>query len=141
MAHSTGTLAAGAICERGTLDIIVSNSSTSPIYEQVADQIRAAILSGALVEGDALPSIRALANDLRVSVITTKRAYAELEEAGLVDTVQGKGTFVAGGNAELLHEERLRRVEGHLAAAVSEAASSGVSPAELREMLDVLLES
>lgn len=141
MAYGAGTLVAGAICERGTLDIIISNSSTSPIYEQVAEQIRAAILSGALAEGDALPSIRALANDLRVSVITTKRAYAELESAGLVDTVQGKGTFVAGGNAELLREERLRRVEGHLAAAVSEAASNGVSPAELREMLDVLLES
>lgn len=130
-----------AICERGILDIVISNSSTSPIYEQVADQIRAAILSGSLTEGDALPSIRSLANDLRVSVITTKRAYAELETAGLVDTVQGKGTFVAGGNAELLHEERLRRVEGHLAAAVSEAASSGVSAGELREMLDVLLDS
>lgn len=130
-----------AICERGILDIVISNSSTSPIYEQVADQIRAAILSGSLTEGDALPSIRSLANDLRVSVITTKRAYAELEAAGLVDTVQGKGTFVAGGNAELLHEERLRRVEGHLAAAVSEAASSGVSAGELREMLDVLLDS
>lgn len=141
MAHGAGTLVAGAVCERGTLDIVISNSSTSPIYEQVAEQIRAAILSGALAEGDALPSIRALANDLRVSVITTKRAYAELEAAGLVDTVQGKGTFVAGGNAELLREERLRRVEGHLAAAVSEAVASGVSLAELREMLDVLLES
>lgn len=141
MGFDAGTPVVDAICERGILDIVISNSSTSPIYEQVADQIRAAILSGSLTEGDALPSIRSLANDLRVSVITTKRAYAELEAAGLVDTVQGKGTFVAGGNAELLHEERLRRVEGHLAAAVSEAASSGVSAGELREMLDVLLDS
>lgn len=122
------------------MDIIIQNSSSAPIYEQIAAQIRSAILSGALAEGDPLPSIRALANDLRVSVITTKRAYAELEAAGLVDTVQGKGTFVAGGNAELLHEESLRRVEEHLARAVAEAKASGISADELREILDLLLE-
>lgn len=136
-----GTPAQGTIRERGILDIIISSSSSSPIYEQIANQIRAAILSGSLAEGEALPSIRMLANDLRVSVITTKRAYAELEGAGLVDTVQGKGTFVTGGNAELLHEECLRRVEEHLARAVKEAADSGIAPDELREMLDVLLEN
>lgn len=135
-----GTPAGGGFRERGILDIIISNSSSSPIYEQIASQIRAAILSGSLAEGDALPSIRTLASDLRVSVITTKRAYAELEAAGLIDTVQGKGTFVAGGNAELLHEESLRRAEEHLARAVREAAASGISPDELREMLDILLE-
>lgn len=122
------------------LDIIIQNSNSSPIYEQIANQIRAAILSGQLAEGDSLPSIRALANDLRVSVITTKRAYAELEAAGLVDTVQGKGTFVAGGNAELLHEESLRRVEEHLARAIEEAKTSSISPDDLREMLNLLLE-
>lgn len=136
-----GTPAQGTIRERGILDIIISNSSSSPIYEQIANQIRAAILSGSLAEGEALPSIRMLANDLRVSVITTKRAYAELEGSGLVDTVQGKGTFVTGGNAELLHEECLRRVEEHLTRAVKEAADSGIAPDELREMLDVLLEN
>ena len=97
-----------AVCERGTLDIIISNGSNEPIYEQITRQIKAAIMAGDVNEGDPLPSIRALANDLRISVITTKRAYAELEEAGFIDTVQGKGSFVAGGNLELLREERLR---------------------------------
>ena len=101
-----------AVCERGTLDIIISNGSSEPIYEQITRQIKAAIMAGDVNEGDPLPSIRALANDLRISVITTKRAYAELEEAGFIDTVQGKGSFVAGGNLELLREERLRQVEG-----------------------------
>ena len=83
------------------MDIIISNGSSEPIYEQITRQIKAAIMAGELAEGDPLPSIRALANDLRISVITTKRAYAELEEAGFIDTVQGKGSFVAGGNLEL----------------------------------------
>ena len=121
------------------MDIIIANGSSKPIYEQIADAVKAAILTGQLAEGEALPSIRALANDLRVSVITTKRAYAELEEAGFIDTVQGKGSFVAGGNGELLHEESLRRVESHLARAVAEAAASGIGTDEVREMLDVLL--
>lgn len=129
-----------AVCERGTLDIIISNGSSEPIYEQIMRQIKAAIMAGDLCAGDPLPSIRALANDLRISVITTKRAYAELEEAGFIDTVQGKGSFVAGGNLELLREERLRQVEGHLARAVAEAASAGVDAADLHAMLDVLLE-
>ena len=97
-------------------------------------------MAGELAEGDPLPSIRALANDLRISVITTKRAYAELEEAGFIDTVQGKGSFVAGGNLELLREERLRQVEGHLARAVAEAENVGIEAADLHAMLDVLLE-
>lgn len=121
------------------MDIIIANGSSRPIYEQIADAVKAAILTGQLAEGEALPSIRALANDLRVSVITTKRAYAELEEAGFIDTVQGKGSFVAGGNGELLREESLRRVESHLARAVAEAAASGIGTDEVREMLDVLL--
>lgn len=97
-------------------------------------------MAGELAEGAPLPSIRALANDLRISVITTKRAYAELEEAGFIDTVQGKGSFVAGGNLELLREERLRQVEGHLTRAVAEAAAAGIPPADLHAMLDLLLE-
>ena len=129
-----------AVCERGTLDIIISNGSSEPIYEQITRQIKAAIMAGELAEGDPLPSIRALANDLRISVITTKRAYAELEEAGFIDTVQGKGSFVAGGNLELLREERLRQVEGHLARAVAEAENAGIEAADLHAMLDVLLE-
>ena len=123
------------------LEIIVSNSSDRPIYAQIASQIQDAILSGELAEGEALPSIRALANDLRISVITTKRAYADLEEAGFIDTVQGKGSFVSGGNRELLREGRLRHVEEILGQAVKEAAAAEIGISELHEMLDLLAES
>ena len=126
--------------ERGALDIIISNGSAKPIYEQIVDQIKTAIAAGTLEEGQPLPSIRALASDLRISVITTKRAYAELEEAGFINTVQGKGSFVAGGNLELLREERLRQVEQLLAKAVGEARAANISPTEIREMLDFLLD-
>lgn len=122
------------------MDIIITNGSSKPIYEQIADQIKAAIMNGALAEGEALPSIRTLANDLRISVITTKRAYAELEEAGFINTVQGKGSFVAGGNLELLREERLRQVEALLVQAVGQAQQASITPDELREMLNLLLE-
>lgn len=122
------------------MDIIITNGSSKPIYEQIATQVKAAIMTGTLREGDALPSIRALANDLRISVITTKRAYAELEEQGLIETVQGKGTFVAGGNSELLQEERLREVEDLLGRAAEAAYAAGIAPEELHHMLDVLLE-
>lgn len=122
------------------MDIIITNGSSKPIYEQIADQIKAAIMNGALAEGEALPSIRTLANDLRISVITTKRAYAELEEAGFINTVQGKGSFVAGGNLELLREERLRQVEALLVQAVGQAQQASITPDELHEMLNLLLE-
>ncbi|MCI8367641.1 MAG: GntR family transcriptional regulator [Eggerthellaceae bacterium] len=122
------------------MDIIISNGSSKPIYEQIAEQIKSAIANGTLSEGEPLPSIRALASDLRISVITTKRAYAELEEAGFIDTVQGKGSFVAGGNLELLREERLRQIEGLLRKAVTEARAAGIFDAELRDTLDVLLD-
>lgn len=122
------------------MDIIISNSGSKPIYEQIASQIKTAIITGELPEGSALPSIRALANDLRISVITTKRAYAELEVQGLIETAQGKGSFVAGGNKELLREEQLKRVESLLAQAVREAESAGITADEMREMLDMALE-
>ncbi|WP_455137652.1 GntR family transcriptional regulator [Thermophilibacter sp.] len=122
------------------MDIIISNSSGKPIYEQICDQIRAAIVSGELAEGEQLPSIRALANSLRVSAITTKRAYADLEDAGLIETVQGKGSFVAGGNAELIREEQLRQVEGHMARAVEAGRAMGLTDAELAEMFALELE-
>lgn len=93
------------------MELIISNASSKPIYEQITGQIKAMILSGELAEGEQLPSIRALANSLRVSAITTKRAYADLEADGFIETVQGKGSFVAGGNAELIREEQLRQVE------------------------------
>ena len=122
------------------MELIIRNNSGQPIYDQISGQIKAQILSGALSPGDALPSIRGLAKDLKISVITTKRAYAELEEAGFIDTLQVKGSFVAGGNLELLREERLRQVEGHLARAVAEAENAGIEAADLHAMLDVLLE-
>ena len=122
------------------LDIIISNSSGRPIYEQITDQIKAAIVTGQLAEGEQLPSIRALANSLRVSAITTKRAYADLEAAGLIETVQGKGTYVAGGNAELIREEQLRQVEAHMARAVDAGRAMGLTDDELTEMFALVLE-
>lgn len=120
------------------MDIIISNSSDKPIYEQIASQIKSLILSGALAEADALPSMRLLAKELRISVITTKRAYEDLERDGFIETVVGKGSFVAGGNLELVREERLRIIESHLQNAVDSARSSGIPLGEIKEMLDVL---
>ena len=122
------------------MDIIISNSSDKPIYEQITTQIKDSIVSGELTAGDQLPSIRALANDLGISAITTKRAYADLEAAGFIETVQGKGCFVAGVNREFLREERLRRVEELLVQAAREARAAGVSTLELREMFDLVVE-
>lgn len=125
---------------RSGVDIIISNASGKPIYEQITSQMKNLILDGTLAEGTQLPSIRMLANDLKVSVITTKRAYADLEAQGFVETVPGKGSFVAGGNMELLREERLRRIEGLMAQAVDEAKAAGVARNDLHDMLDLLLE-
>ena len=122
------------------MELVVSNSSDQPIYEQIASQIRTQVLDGHLAEGDRLPSIRALATQLRISAITTKRAYQELEVQGYIHTVPGKGCFVAGDNLELLREERLRMVEASLARAVSDARMAGITADELREMLDLQLE-
>ncbi len=120
------------------MDIIISNASDKPIYEQIVSQIKDLILSGGLEQGSMLPSIRNLASDLRISVITTKRAYSELEAQGFIETVQGKGSFVAGGNMELLREERLRHVEELLGKASREAQSAGISLQELHDMLDLM---
>ena len=114
------------------LNIVISNSSGKPIYEQITNQVKAAILSGELSPGDALPSMRLLAKELRISVITTKRAYEELEREGFVETVVGKGSFVARQNRELLREARLREVEARLEQAVEAARAGGVSLAELQ---------
>ena len=122
------------------LDIIISNSSGKPIYEQITDQITSAILTGSLAEGEQLPSIRALANSLRVSAITTKRAYADLEAAGLIETVQGKGCFVANGNAELIREEQMRQVEAHMLRAIESGRAMGLTDDELTEMFALELE-
>ena len=120
------------------MDIIISNSSGVPIYEQIVRQVKGLILSGELPEGEALPSMRLLARDLRISVITTKRAYEELERDGFLTTVPGKGCFVAPQNRELLREAQLRRVEDVLAQAVDEARKGGFSLSEMQELLTLL---
>ena len=120
------------------VDIIISNSSGKPIYEQIADQVKEQIMAGALAAGDALPSMRLLAKDLRISVITTKRAYEELERDGFLENVPGKGCFVAPQNRELLREAQLRRVEDILTQAVDEARKGGIPLEELQELLNLL---
>ena len=120
------------------MKIIISNSSPDPIYEQITRQIKAQIISGGLREAETLPSIRKLALDLQISVITTKRAYEELEKEGFIDTVEGKGSFVAMQNKELLREKKMKIVEEKLSEAVEEAKLLGITLAELREMLVLL---
>lgn len=120
------------------MDIIISNSGGVPIYEQITRQMKGLILRGELKEGEALPSMRLLAKELRISVITTKRAYEELERDGFLENVPGKGCFVAPQNRELLREAQLRRVEEKLTQAIEEARRGAVSLEELKEMLTEL---
>ena len=120
------------------MDIILSNTSGKPIYEQISNQVKEQIMSGALSAGDALPSMRLLAKELRISVITTKRAYEELERDGFLENVPGKGCFVAPQNRELLREAQLRKVEEKLSQAVEEARKGAFPLEELHEMLDLL---
>ena len=122
------------------MDILLSNTGGQPIYEQVASQIKNQIISGALQPGEMLPSIRSLAKDLKISVITTKRAYDELEADGFLYTVAGKGCFVAEKNLDLVREQQQRELEDHLRAAAALARSCGVSREELSEMLRILTE-
>lgn len=120
------------------MDIIISNTGGQPIYEQICRQVKGAIAAGKLKPGEPLPSIRALARDLRISVITTKRAYEELERDGFLENVPGKGCFVAPQNHELLREAQLRKVEEKLSQAVEEARKGAFPLEELHEMLDIL---
>ena len=122
------------------MNLIISNSSGRPIYEQITDQIKACILSGELSEGQALPSMRALARDLHISVITTKRAYEDLERDGFVVVVAEKGCFVAPRNLELMREEKRKQVEQILEKAVEQAKAASISLEELGEMLSLLYE-
>lgn len=122
------------------MDIIIRNTGETPIYDQITRQIKTLILTGALGEGALLPSMRALARDLRISVITTKRAYEELEREGFITTVPGKGCFVAPRNLELVRENALRQVEEHLQRAVDAAKMGGIARDEVRQTLDILYE-
>lgn len=122
------------------MNIIITNTAGQPIYEQIASQIKGMIMNGKLKEGDALPSMRTLAQDLRISVITTKRAYEILETEGLIQSFTGRGSFVAAQNPELLREQNLREIEKHLTAAADIAKQSGISSDELRELLSLILE-
>ena len=122
------------------MDIIIRNTGELPIYDQITRQIKALILSGGLKEGEALPSMRVLARDLRISVITTKRAYEELEREGYITTVPGKGCFVLPRNLELAREDALRQVEEHLRKAVLCAGTGGIRRDEVEELLGILYE-
>lgn len=122
------------------MNLIISNSSGKPIYEQITAQIKNSILSGELQEGEALPSMRALAKDLRISVITTKRAYEDLERDGFVVTVAGKGCFVAPHNLELMREEQRKRIEQTLEQAVEQAQAASITLEEMQQMLSLLYE-
>ena len=120
--------------------ILIDNKSGAPIYDQIFTQIKGHILSGELKQDEALPSIRGLAKDLRISVITTKRAYEELERAGFLYTVPGKGSFVAAKNQELLREEHLKKIEEYMTAIADLARGAGVSRGEVLEMWDLIWE-
>lgn len=120
------------------MNIQISNASNDPIYLQIKNQIKAAIITGKLHAEEQLPSIRFLAKELRVSVITTKRAYDELELEGFINSVQGKGSFVATQNQELIREERLRRLEASLLTALEQAKLAGLSMEELQNTLRTL---
>lgn len=122
------------------MNIVISNSSDKPIYEQIAQQIKDLILNGELREAEMLPSIRNLAKELQISVITTKRAYEELEKEGYIVSVPGKGSFVSAQNKDLLKEARIRIVEEKLAEAVLAAQAINISLEEMQEMLKLLYE-
>ena len=122
------------------MEIIISNSSGKPIYEQITAQIKALIMNGSLNPGDPLPSMRLLAKELRISVITTKRAYEDLERDGFITTVVGKGSFVREADREFVKEEQLKAVEGYLQAAVDTARQYGMEEQELVEILKMLYE-
>lgn len=120
------------------MDIIISNSSGKPIYEQITGQIKNMIISGELKSGQSLPSMRLLAKELRISVITTKRAYEDLERDGFITTLVGKGSFVSETNKELVREEHLKIIEEYLEKAADSAKTSGITLKELHDILDMI---
>jgi GntR family transcriptional regulator len=120
------------------MDIILCNESDEPIYQQITEQIKAQIMDGTLTAGDALPSMRTLAAQLRISVITTKRAYEELERSGYIENYTGKGCFVKKQNTDFLREETIRQTEEMLAQVCKKAKLCGLSADDLKEMLDIM---
>lgn len=122
------------------MKLIISNVSGVPIYEQIKQQVKSAILSGELQEEEALPSLRTLAKDLKISVLTVTRAYTELEQEGFVKNVQGRGCFVMGRGSELIREQLIRKVEEGLSEAISASRMANLSAQELHHLLDILME-
>ncbi|TQR20521.1 GntR family transcriptional regulator [Psychrobacillus vulpis] len=122
------------------MQIIISNSSKEPIYEQITNQVKSLILAGELQEGTALPSMRNLAKDLQISVITTKRAYEELEKAGFIYSIVGKGSFVAEQNLEVMREKKLKVIEEQLSAVITNSREIGLSLDELQQLMKILYE-
>lgn len=122
------------------MNIIITNSSELPIFRQIGDAIKAAIFSGELEEGEILPSVRGLANELKISFLTVKRAYDELEGAGFIKTVQGKGSYVAPKNLELIKEEKLKEVQSYLEKIYVIAKTSDISQAEISELFKMIFE-
>ena len=120
------------------MNINISNASGEPIYQQIVDQIKTLILEGKLKEGEALPSMRILATELRISFMTTKRAYEELERDGFIESYTGRGSFVKAQNIELYREEQIKRIESLLAEAGATAQKAGITIDELHEMLDLV---
>ncbi len=120
------------------MDIIISNSSGVPIYEQIEEQIKSQIMSGDLLEGDALPSMRVLAKELKISIITTKRAYEDLERDGFIESITGKGSFVKGVNSDIVKENMMFAIEELLDKAVDKALLGKISCEEMIEMIELL---
>ena len=120
------------------MDIIISNSAGKPIYEQISSQIKEMIMNGTLTEGDPLPSMRNLAKQLRISIITTKRAYEELERDGFIESFTGKGSFISRQNQDFVREEGLKQIEEYLTNAAEKAKHCGVEYTELAELLEMI---
>ncbi len=127
--------------EAKAMTVIIDNKSGAPIYDQIYSQIKNQIISGALKENEMLPSIRGLAKDLKISFVTTKRAYDELEREGFIYTIQAKGCYVAPKNVELLREENLKRIEGHIEEIVRLSAACNLAKSNIKEMLDFAFEA
>lgn len=122
------------------LNLIINHTSMEPIYEQIVVQIKAEVIEGSMTAGDALPSVRVLSKELKISALTVKKAYDNLEEEGLIVTVHGKGSFIAAANQELLMEERRKELEKELEAAVQKARTGGLTAKEIRESFEIIME-